>query len=67
MAYLRWWRLTFAATLLRDTPDPGTSTEHHPTHPGSGAGGSARSQEADSVPSGEDEDVTGPGYGAGER
>ncbi|MEU8892265.1 AraC family transcriptional regulator [Streptomyces sp. NPDC048442] len=22
MAYLTWWRLTFAATLLRDTPDP---------------------------------------------
>lgn len=22
MAYLSWWRLTFAATLLRDTPDP---------------------------------------------
>ncbi|MFD5506428.1 AraC family transcriptional regulator [Streptomyces sp. NPDC127051] len=22
MAYLTWWRLTYAATLLRDTPDP---------------------------------------------
>jgi AraC-like DNA-binding protein len=22
MAYLTWWRLTFAATLLRDTQDP---------------------------------------------
>lgn len=22
MAYLAWWRLTYAATLLRDTPDP---------------------------------------------
>ncbi|WNI20478.1 AraC family transcriptional regulator [Streptomyces sp. ITFR-16] len=22
IAYLTWWRLTFAATLLRDTPDP---------------------------------------------
>ncbi len=22
MAYLAWWRLTYAATLLRETPDP---------------------------------------------
>ncbi|MHA6758152.1 AraC family transcriptional regulator [Streptacidiphilus sp. PAMC 29251] len=28
MAYLTWWRLTFAATLLRDTPDPLAAIAH---------------------------------------
>ncbi|MFC8228510.1 AraC family transcriptional regulator [Streptomyces sp. NPDC057287] len=115
MAYLTWWRLTFAATLLRDTPDPlaaiarrvgygtpyafshafsrefgttpgqyrtsgpgrpdlarGAAGDHRPLRPTAEVRrrhveGTARSQEADSVPSGEDEGVTGPGSGAGER
>ncbi|MEU5432204.1 AraC family transcriptional regulator [Streptomyces sp. NPDC020719] len=29
MAYLTWWRLTRAATLLRDTPDPLSTIAHH--------------------------------------
>ncbi|MGP9022625.1 AraC family transcriptional regulator [Streptomyces sp. BR1] len=29
MAYLTWWRLTRAATLLRDTPDPLSAIAHH--------------------------------------
>jgi AraC-like DNA-binding protein len=28
MAYLTWWRLTLAATLLRDTPDPLAAIAH---------------------------------------